>query len=416
MARSGRPGLGSGRIIAVVIAAVIVAELAVLLLGPSDPLSGATTPPLSDYFDSAQVERARDFREGQLWLFLIGLLIELAALGALAAGRPRRIGELLRNAGERPLLGGFAAGAGIAILLALAGIPTGLIAHERAVDAGLSTQGLGSWVIDLAKSAGISTVLAGLGATILLALQRRLRRTWWVVAGAVVFLYAVTTSWLAPVVLAPLFNDFERLPDGPVRTQVLDLADRAGVDVGEVYTVDASRRSTSINAYVNGIGSSKRVVLYDNLINDAPRAELRSVLAHELGHVEHRDILRGLTFVAIVVPLGMAIVAFGGAALARRRGAEPGTPAALPAFVLVISVVLLGFSLIGNQLSRSVEADADAFALELTDDPAGFIALQQRLSRTNLSDPDPQNPFDVLLRSHPSSLERIGAAVEFESR
>ena len=93
----------------------------------------------------------------------------------------------------------------------------------------------------------------------------------------------VLTIYLFPVVIDPLFNDFERLPDGKLRSDVLELADRAGVDVGEVYRVDASRRTTAANAYVGGLGHTKRVVLYDNLIEDFPPDEVRSVVAHELG-------------------------------------------------------------------------------------------------------------------------------------
>ena len=98
------------------------------------------------------------------------------------------------------------------------------------------------------------------------------------------------------------------LPPGQARTDVLELARRAGVDVGQVYRVDASRRTTAINAYVNGIGSSKRVVLYDTLLNDLNRGERRAVVAHELGHVHGNDIQRGLLFVAIVTPLALIFV------------------------------------------------------------------------------------------------------------
>ena len=104
--------------------------------------------------------------------------------------------------------------------------------------------------------------------------------------------------YASPLVIEPLFNDFDELPDGELRSEVLELAERAGVDVGEVYRVDASRRTTGANAYVAGLGHTKRVVLYDNLIEDFPPAEVRSVVAHELAHVQHDDVPRGLLFLA----------------------------------------------------------------------------------------------------------------------
>ena len=120
--------------------------------------------------------------------------------------------------------------------------------------------------------------------------------------------FAVLALYLSPIVIDPLFNRFEPLPKGELRSDVLRLADRAGVDVGEVYRVDASRRTTAINAYVGGLGHTKRVVLYDNLIEDFPADQVRSVVAHELGHVEGRDVGGACCGSAIVAPAGMLVV------------------------------------------------------------------------------------------------------------
>lgn len=419
MARSGRSGKASApaatavKLVAVALAAALVAELGVLLLGPDDIGPDPVAVDAARWFDPAATAAAADFRTGQRNLFLIGFAVELLALGALALGRPLALRRLLDRLAVRPLLGAAAAGAGISLLLAVLAVPTGLIGHERAVDIGLATQGLGAWFADRARGAAIAAVLAALGALILIALQRRLPRFWWAAGTAIVIAYAVVSTWLAPVVLAPLFNDFKELPEGPARRAVLDLADRSGVEVGHVYEVDASRRSTGVNAYVDGIGSSRRIVLYDNLLDRADGPVLRAVVAHELGHVADDDVPRGLLFVAIVAPLGMLLVALGGTALARRGGARPGTPAAIPAFALLIAVVTFGLNLAGNQLSRRVEASADRFALELTGDPRGLIELQRRLVASNRSDPDPSGALDAVLRTHPTAVQRIGAALAY---
>ncbi|MCL4286663.1 MAG: M48 family metalloprotease, partial [Thermoleophilia bacterium] len=362
MAWRGGSGGGSGpvpaaiAIVAVALAAATVAELAVVLLAPASSGPEPDAAAAAGWFDPARAEAARDFQAGQRVLFLAGVGIELAALAALALGRPRRLRRLLVRLGARPVLGAAAAGAGISLLLALLALPTGLIAHGRAVDVGLATQGIGDWLADRGRGAAIAAVLAAAGAAILIALQRRLPRLWWAPATAVVVAYAIVGTWLAPVVLAPVFNDFEELPPGPARHALLDLAARAGVAVGDVYEVDASRRSTGVNAYVDGIGSSRRIVLYDNLLDRADAPALRAVVAHELGHVADHDLRRGLLFVAIVAPLGMLLVALAGTALASRGGARPGAAAALPAFALLITLVGFALSLAGNQLSRRVEA------------------------------------------------------------
>jgi STE24 endopeptidase len=221
-------------------------------------------------------------------------------------------------------------------------------------------------------------------------------------------------TWLAPVVLAPIFNKFDKLPPGQARSDVLELAKEAGVDVGQVYVVDASKRTTAINAYVNGIGSSKRVVLYDTLVHDLNRGERRAVVAHELGHVHGSDIPRGLLFVAIVTPLSLIFASLMAGGIARRHGVEPGQPAYLPAFALAIAATSFVIGIAGNQLSRAVEARADTFSLQLTNDPRGMIELQQQLADRNLSDPDPPGAFSFLFGTHPPAIDRIGAALAWE--
>src|SRR5919201_1188118 len=123
-----------------------------------------------DYFTATQIDRGSDFSSGQLWLYLGGLGIELVVLGAAAAGRPVAIRSALARAGRRPLLGAAAAGAGLSIAVAVASLPVGLAAHDRAVDFGLSTQGTASWLGDAGKSIAIGGVLAAAGGALLVAL------------------------------------------------------------------------------------------------------------------------------------------------------------------------------------------------------------------------------------------------------
>ena len=397
------------RLGATAIAALIVAEGAAWLLRPKEVVEPVEVDEHA-YFSDEQIERAEDHRSGQRLLFVGGLAAQGAVLVVLVAGRPDATRRLLDRAGERPVLGGAAVAAGLFGAVSVAGLPFEIAAHERAVDVGLSVQGLGEWGTDWAKATAISGVIAAGVGTGALALIRRFGARWWLPGTVAVVGFGALFTWLTPVVLAPLFNDFEKLPPGPARSDALELADEAGVDVGEVYEVDASRRSTALNAYVGGIGETKRVVLYDNLIEDADRAERRSVIAHELGHVEGRDIGRGLLFVAISTPLAL-LFAYGFAtALGRRSGAEPGSPAFLPALAVSLAVTSFAVGVAGSQLSRVVEARADTFSLELTDDPEGLIELQRKLAVTNVSDPDPPGAFQFLFGSHPTTVERIGIA------
>ena len=267
----------------------------------------------------------------------------------------------------------------------------------------------------MAKSAGIGAVTAAIGGLAAVALVRRFPRNWWAPAAVLVIAYGVVTIWLYPIVIDPLFNRFEKLQPGQLRSDVMQLAERAGVDVGEVYRVDASRRTSAANAYVIGLGHSKRVVLYDNLIENFPRDEVRLVVAHELGHQKHDDLLRGLAWLALVAPAGTFLTQ----ALAERFGrrerlgdprARPG-PSALPAIALAIALAGFALGAASNALSRPVEAAADSFALELTRDPGNFVKFERRITIRNVGDPDPPKLVHLLFDTHPTTLERIGFGV-----
>ena len=365
------------------------------------------------YFSAAELERAADFRDLQRILGLAGTVLAGLTVAVVALRPPRPLRRAIGAVGGRPLLGAAAVAAGIAVTVAVVELPLSVWRHERAVDAGLSTQSLGPWLGDVAKATAVSAVYAAVGGLLIMALIRRFPRNWWAPGAALVVGAAAVTLYLQPVVVDPLFNRFDPLPRGELRADVMRLADRAGVDVGEVYRVDASRRTSAINAYVGGLGHTKRVVLYDNLIDDYPRGEVLSVVAHELGHVKHDDVPRGLLWIALVAPAGTLLVQrlaqrFAPDALDGR--AKPG-PDALPAVVLAFALVAFALTCAGNVLSRQVEARADAFALELTDDPPSFIALERSLALRNLGDPDPPRLLHVLFGTHPTTVERIGYGV-----
>jgi STE24 endopeptidase len=400
---------GRSRLPLAILAAVAAAAAATLLLRPRSGIIDPAAVDVEAYFSPAQIERAEDFRDTQRLLGLAGIAVSGVTLGLLAWRPPRR---LLEPLARRPVLGGVAAGAGISLLLVAVGLPLAAWRHDRAFDVGLSTQSWGPWLEDVAKSAGIGAVIAGAGGAAAIAMVRRFPRRWWIPGSGIVVAFGVITLWLWPVVIDPLFNDFQPLREGRLRSDVLELARRADVKVGEVYRVDASRRTTAVNAYVGGIGPTKRVVLYDNLIDELPPEQVRQVVAHELGHQKHRDIYRGLLWLALVAPAGVYLAQRLAEAFGRGEGLgdptrKPG-PAALPAIALAVSLVSLGLGSASNVLSRQVEARADVFSLELTRNPAAHIALERELAERNIADPDPPSLLHALFGTHPTTIDRIG--------
>jgi STE24 endopeptidase len=392
------------------VAAVVVAEAAVFLMRPRDRGPEPVGVEARAYFSAEQIEKGDAFRTGQLWLYGARLAVELGVLVVLV----RRPPAVLGRARRRPVLAGAAAGAALALTLGTAALPVQIAARERAKDVGLVTQDWLGYAGDVVKGEAIGAGLAGAGAALLVFGMRRFGRRWWIPGAVVVVAFGAVTTYAGPVVLDPVFNDFKPLPAGELRSDVLELARRAGVDVGQVFEVDASRRTTAANAYVAGLGRTKRVVLYDNLLEDFTPEEVRLVVAHELGHVRFRDVPHGLLWLALAAPLGMLAVALLAERLAPRDAL--GTPAAVPAVVLALALVAPALGIVSNQLSRDVERRADAFSLELTRDPRTFIGFQRRIAVQNVADVEPPAWRTFLLATHPPTLRRIGQAEAFATR
>jgi STE24 endopeptidase len=385
------------------IAALVAAEAGVLLLRPRSGVIDPVPVRARDYFSPQQLERARDYERPQPWLTLGALAVELGTLVVLVRRPPR----ILRRPWRHPILGGVVVGAALSVTLTVVTLPFAAVSHERARDVGLATQDWPGWALDVARSVGVGLVLAGAGGALGVALLRRFPRRWWIPGTAAVVGIGALFLFVGPIVLDPLFNRFTPLKSGAARTDVLNLAHRAGVNVGEVYEVDASRRTNAVNAYVTGLGSAKRVVIYDTLLKRFTPGQLRIVVAHELGHVHYDDVPRGLLYLVIVAPFGVFAVF----TLVRRLAPGVAGPATLPALVLALGLVATPMTWISNGLSRRVEARADSFALRLTHEPEAFISFEQRISVANVSDPDPPGWSQWLFGTHPTDVQRIGAAV-----
>lgn len=389
---------------ALVVLALVVAQAAVLAFYPESSGPGPVRVNPGEYFSSEFLRRADEFRSGQRWLSLAQLLVGLAAIAVIAFRPP----ALVRRTWRRPVLGGAAIGAVLAWVVAVAELPFAVAARVRAREVGLISQDWAGYAVDFVLGTTIAALTAAVAGMLVVVAMRRLRGRWWIAAAVVVTGYAVVLIQLSPVLIQPLFNDFERLPAGELRRDVVSLAERSGVDVGAVYVVDASKRTTGANAYVAGLGPTKRVVLYDNLLRDFERDEVLLIVAHELGHARYRDLPNGLLYLAIVAPVAAFAVAGVGARMvpgARRHG-----PGAIPAVALVAMTLSVMIGVVSNQLSRAVERRADEYSLSLTADPGALIAMQRRLTIRNVSDPDPPRIWHWIFGTHPPAVERIGLA------
>jgi STE24 endopeptidase len=389
-----------------VLLALAAAEGGARLLAPREALIEPAEVDIEAYFSAEEIERGRRYARPQLALGVARGAVQLATLASITRRAPRARGI------RRPVVGGALAAAGLGAALTLPPLPLAIVARRRAIAVGLVTQSWRGWAVDLAKATAIESVLTGAAGGAVVWVARRYPRGWWLPAAAGSVAFGAALAALAPVVLDPVFNDYTPLPDGETRADVLELAGEAGVRVGEVYSVDASRRTTAANAYVTGLGPTKRVVLFDTLLDRYSRDEVRVVVAHELAHVRNRDVLRSLLYAAIVAPA---------AALAVQRlswtlSPERGTAGALPALALAAATVAAPTGLLGNRLSRAVERRADAYSLELSGAPEAFVSFERAIALQNVADVKPPRWITALMATHPSIVERIGAAVAWARR
>jgi STE24 endopeptidase len=389
--------------------AALAAEAGVRLLSPRKPAGSGESVDAQDYFKPEEIERGRRFARPQLGLALARQAVQLGLLLAIA-DRDRRTGSK-RSRAETGAGSGAIEALKLTTTLSVASLPLTIVSRRRARAVGLDTQSWAGWAGDLAKASAISGAMTAGAGALLARLMGRYPSRWWLPASAGSVFAGGLFGALAPVLLDPLFNDFDPLPEGDTRSDVLALADAAGVKVGEVFVVDASRRTTGANAYVNGLGPSKRVVLYDTLLDRYDREQVRVVVAHELSHVRHRDVLRALALTALIAPA----TAWATQELSQTLAPAEGGPG-LSELTLAFVAVSLPVGLVAGRLSRAVERRADAESLEWSRDPEAFISFQRAVALQNLGDVEPPRWVRVLLASHPPTLERIGAAVAFRDR
>jgi STE24 endopeptidase len=384
------------------------AELAARLLRPRKQGREPAQVDIGTYFSSEEIERGKRYARPQVAIALARGTLDLAALGVIV----RRTPGLLRRLDERPVPGAAAAAAGLTVGLSVSTLPLAAVARRRAMAVGLITQSWRGWGVDLLKGTGISMAMSAAAGGIAVALIRRYPRGWWAPAAAGSVVVGAGLAALAPVVLDPVFNDFTPLPEGETRSDVLELARTAGVKVREVFSVDASRRGTAANAYVTGLGPTKRVVLFDTLLDRYNRDEVRVVVAHELAHVRHRDVPRQVLYAAIVAPAAaLAVQRLSWTLSDARDGAS-----SLPALALAAAIVSAVVGVVGNRLSRAVERRADDFSLQLTDAPGAFISFERAIALQNVGDVDPPPWLTRVLATHPPTAERIGAAVAYNKQ
>jgi STE24 endopeptidase len=365
-------------------------------------------------------ERAKSdaYFEGGYWINAWGVLVTVLIAWLLLG---TRTSARLRDFAERRTRFRFLQVLlyGIAFLLAMfvLTLPWTLYTDWfREHQYGMSNQTLGAflgeWLIGLVLTVAIMAfAVAGLYAII-----RRVRErwVWWVTGATAVFMLFVIL--INPVFVAPLFNDYQSLPDGDLRDSILALAHENGVPADDVYWYDASRQTKRISANVSGIAGTTRISLNDNLLNGTSPPEIRAVMAHEMGHYVLKHSLWLPLAIALVLGLGYWAVNRLFGRFQRRHGERWGVrditdPAGLPLALAIFSVVMLLLSPLRNTIVRVAENQADAFGLDAAREPHGFASVSMRLAKYRKIEPGQIE--EIIFYDHPGGRARVERAMQW---
>ncbi len=281
---------------------------------------------------------------------------------------------------------------------------------------GLSTQGFANWLEDLVKGGALSLVLGGIVIEVIYFLLRVTPEWWWLITAAFLLAFTVLLANLAPVVIFPLFFKFKPLEDQDLVNRLMRLAANAHTRVNGVYTMVLSDKTTAANAAFMGLGNTKRIVLGDTLYKNFSPDEIETVLAHELGHQVHNDIVRGIAVQTFLTLIGFYIadvVMRAGIALFGFHGVAD--LAAMPLLGLALGAFGLITMPLGNWYTRTREVAADRYALETTRNPAAFISAFEKLANQNLAQVDPEPWVEWLLYDHPSIGKRLRMGRAFQT-
>ncbi|HET7901899.1 MAG TPA: M48 family metalloprotease [Candidatus Nanopelagicales bacterium] len=304
----------------------------------------------------------------------------------------------------------------LVVVSRLATLPGAIVVRRVCLEVGLAAGSWRRWVRDLLVGLGLGVLLGGLGLLGWIGAARLWPDVWWLPVGIAAAVVVVIGSFLVPVLVEPLFLRFSPLADGALRDELLALAERDHVRVRDVLVADASRRTTALNAYVSGLGRTRRIVVHDTLLDRGADDEVRAVVAHELGHVVAHDVRTGTVLGAVgaLVTVAASAVVLAAPGVLALGGSDPvGDPATVG--LLVAGGAWLGLlsAPVQNAVSRRLERRADAHALALADDPVTIARMQRTLAVSNIAPLKPPRILHVWFGTHPTSPERIAAARRF---
>ena len=366
-----------------------------------------------------QKQKSDSYFEGGYWLGLWGFLMELViAFIFLSLGLSKwikNIAEKVRNIHIQ----GFIYVAIYFLFSYILTFPFSLYqGFFREHKYGLSNLDFIGWFSEEMIGLSLSLAFGSILLTFLYAVIRKVKQNWWIWGSGIMVLFLVFSMFISPVFISPLFNDYKPLENQEIKEEILSMARANGVPADNVYQFDASKQSNRISANVSGFGSTIRVSLNDNLLNECTPAEIKSVMAHELGHYVLNHVYEMLIYIALLIFIGFAFINWAYNKLITRfknKWAISGIAdiGGLPLIVFLFTAFFFIASPIMNNIVRSNEVEADYFGLNTAREPDGFASVSMKLSTYRKIDPGKFE--EIFLFDHPSGKTRVSTAMHWKA-
>ena len=368
----------------------------------------------------AQRARSDAYFEGGYWLILWDFLLTIFIMGLLLrfrwSARMRNLAERITR--FRPLQTALY-WIQFVIVASLLNFPlTVYEGYFREHKYGLLNQTFGPWMRDQLVGLAVGVILGAILIVPLFGLVRRLGTSWWVWGATLALLFLALVSLIAPVYIAPLFNQYKKLEDPRVKDPILSMARANGIPATDVYEFDASKQSNRVSANVSGFGNTLRISLNDNLLNRCTLPEIETTMGHEMGHYVLNHAYKGLVMIGVVIVIGFAFLHGGTNYALARWGTQWDIRgitdvAVLPLALMVFSLYFFCMTPVTNTITRTMEYEADMYGLNAARQPDGEANVDLMLGEYRKLDPGRLEEF--IFFDHPSGRTRITAAMRWKA-
>jgi STE24 endopeptidase len=368
----------------------------------------------------AQRARSDAYFEGGYWLILWDFLLTIFIMGLLLrfrwSARMRNLAERITR--FRPLQTALY-WIQFVIVASLLNFPlTVYEGYFREHKYGLLNQTFGPWMRDQLVGLAVGVILGAILIVPLFGLVRRLGTSWWVWGATLALLFLALVSLIAPVYIAPLFNQYKKLEDPRIQDPILSMARANGIPATDIYEFDASKQSNRVSANVSGFGNTLRISLNDNLLNRCTLPEIETTMGHEMGHYVLNHAYKGLVMIGVVIVIGFAFLHGGTNYALARWGTQWDIRgitdvAVLPLALMVFSLYFFCMTPVTNTITRTMEYEADMYGLNAARQPDGEANVDLMLGEYRKLDPGRLEEF--IFFDHPSGRTRITAAMRWKA-